>query len=99
MTQLTAIVRDGKIEVVAPADFSDGTEVTLLIVRHGVVQDLDSTEDPLETQRLLQAMEHFESTFPVDECGEDLSRVAREAASWEAANFDAHAEKLRRMVD
>lgn len=51
MTQLTAIVRDGKIEVVAPADYSDGTEVTLLILRHGVVQDLDPTEDPLETQR------------------------------------------------
>jgi len=99
MTQLTAIVRDGKIEVVAPKDLSDGTEVTLLIVRNGVSQDLDSTEYPQETQRILQAMEHFESTFPVDEGGEDLSRFARESADWEKANFEAHAEKLRRIVD
>ena len=65
MTQLTAIVLDGKIEVVAPKDLSDGTEVTLLIVRNGILQDLDLAEDPQETQRILQAMEQFEATFPV----------------------------------
>ena len=75
MTHLTAIVRDGKIEVVAPNDLSDGTEVTLLIVRNGIFQDLDSTEDPQETHRILQAMEQFEATFPVDEGGDDLSQV------------------------
>ena len=78
MTHLTAIVRDGKIEVVAPKDLSDGievTEVTLLIVRNGIFQDLDSTEDPQETHRILQAMEQFEATFPVDEGGDDLSQV------------------------
>lgn len=99
MTQLTAIVRDGKIEVVAPKELSDGTEVTLLIVRKGIFQDLDSTEDPQETQRILQAMEQFEATFPVDEGGDDLSQAARESADWEKSNFEANAEKLRRIVD
>jgi len=99
MTQLTAIVRDGKIVVVAPTDLSDGTEVTLFIVRNGILQDLDSTEDPQETQRILQAMEQFEATFPIDEGGEDLSRVARESAGWEKANFEANSEKFRRIVD
>ncbi|MEQ1829174.1 MAG: hypothetical protein ABL921_24640 [Pirellula sp.] len=99
MTQLTAIVRDGKIEVVAPKDFSVGTEVTLLIVRNGVFQDLNSTEDPQETHRILQAMEQFEASFPVDEGGDDLSQAARESTSWEKANFEANAEKLRRIVD
>lgn len=99
MTQLTAIVRDGKIEVVAPKDLSDGTEVTLLIVRNGVFNDLDSTEDSQETHRFLQAMEQFEATFPVDEGGDDLSRAARDSADWEKANFEANAEKLRRIVD
>ena len=77
MTQLTAIVRDGKIVVVAPTDLSDGTKVTLLIVRHGILQDLELTEDPQETQRVLQAMEQFEAAFPVNEDGEDLSLAAR----------------------
>ncbi len=96
---MTAVVRDGKIVVVATEDLSDGTEVTLLIVRNGILQDLDSTEDPHETRRTLQAMEQFEATFPIDEGGEDLSRAARESASWEKANFEADAEMLRRIVD
>ena len=57
MTQLTAIVREGKIVVIPPTDLSDGTEVTLLIVRNGIPQDFNSTEDTHETQRILQAME------------------------------------------
>lgn len=60
ITQVTAVVRDGKIVVVATEDLSDGTEVTLLIVRNGILQDLDSTEDPQEAQRISQAMEAFE---------------------------------------
>ena len=46
--------------VVATEDLSDGTEVTLLIVRNGILQDLDSTEDPQEAQRISQAMEAFD---------------------------------------
>ena len=99
MTQLTAIVREGKIVVIPPTDLSDGTEVTLLIVRNGIPQDFNSTEDTQETQRILQAMEQFEATFPIDEGGEDLSRIARESTGWEKANFEAKAEKLRRVVD
>jgi len=83
MTQLTAIVRDGKIVVVASTDLSDGTEVTLLIVRNGILQELDSTEDPQETQRILQAMEQFEATFPIDEGGEDhRSIIERSSFLW-----------------
>jgi len=44
-------------------------------------------------------MEQFEATFPIDEGGEDLSRVARESAGWEKANFEANSEKFRRIVD
>lgn len=99
MTQLTAIVRDGKIEVAAPDDLSEGTEVTLLIVRHGVLVDPDSYEDTQDSYRALQAMELFEAAFPVDENGEDLSRAAQESSDWEKINFEANAEKLRRTVD
>ena len=83
MTQLTAIVRDGKIEATAPEDLSEGTEVSLLIVRSGVIVDPDLSEDSQDSLRALQAMERFEAAFPVDENGEDLSRAARQSSEWE----------------
>ena len=92
MIQLTGTVRNGKIEVAAPSDLADGTQVALLMLNL-TLPDTEQMEDS-ELLRTLAAMENFASCFPVDDDGEDLSQAARESADWEKSQFAARAQKL-----
>ena len=92
MIQLTGIVRNGKIEVRAPSNLADGTEVALLILNSGL-PDTEQMDDS-ELMRTLAAMDAFAATFPVNKDGEDLSQAARESAEWEKSQFEGRAKKL-----
>ncbi len=92
MIQLTGIVRNGKIEVLAPRNLADGTEVELLMVDSGL-RDTEVMDDS-ELAQTLAAMDRFASEFPANDDCEDLSRAARENAAWEKSQFEATAKKL-----
>jgi hypothetical protein len=92
MIQLTGTVRNGKIEVTAPSDLADGTRVALLML-NSTLPDSEQMDDS-ELSRTLAAMENFAAAFPENECGEDLSRAARESADWEKSQFEPRAKKL-----
>ncbi len=97
MSTMTGTVRAGKIEVEAPPGYAEGTQVSVLILPVQVLFQSDAPASAEETQRVLGAMARFEAEFPVDENGEDLSRIASETAAWEKASFDSNAEQLRRL--
>lgn len=93
MIQLTGTVRDGKIEVVAPHDLTDGAKVSLLVL--GSISPDPEGMDDTELARTLAALTAFEKAFPENEDGEDLSQAARETAAWEKAQFEDRAKKLK----
>jgi hypothetical protein len=77
MTTLTAIVRNGRLELPNPIDLPDGTEVQLWLLAGGErpsVPEDDRPMSPEEITRTLAAMENVEPLELTDE----------ERAAWEA---------------
>jgi hypothetical protein len=97
MVQLTGTVRNGKIEVLAPSQLADGTQVALLIL-NSTLPDAEQMDDS-ELLRTLAAMETFAASFPKCEEGEDLSQAARESADWEKKQIDTRVQKLGGMFE
>ncbi len=96
MNMIRAIVCNGKIEIDAPADCREGEEVSILLI--GDVRT-DESLDVAEQARLLEALDKFEASVPVQEIGEDLSGVSRSAGEAEKQQFKSYAEKITRMFD
>ena len=100
MTTLTAIVRNGRLELPRPIDLPDGTEVEIRLPESEETdanQEDDGPMTPDEIARTLAAMDKIEPLEMSDEerAALEADRQARKA--WEKAHFDAHAEKLQRM--
>jgi hypothetical protein len=98
MTTLTAIVRNGQLELPEPLNLPDGTrvEVRLLESNGTGPSDEEGPMTPEEIARTLAAMqkiEPFEMT-PEEEAAVEAARKARK--EWEKAHFDEHAAKLQR---
>jgi hypothetical protein len=97
MTPVTGIVRNGKIEIVAPTQYSEGAKVRLWLDAEKESDDGPVGEE--EIRRTLDAFDRFSQEFPPDENGEDLSQAARENAEWEKSNFETRARKLRGLFE
>ncbi len=94
MTTLKATIKGGRLEIDAPLDWPDGTEVEIHPLRHGVNGDSNAMS-PEEIARTLAAMEQivpFEMT-EVERASWDAERQAR--IERENAEFTRHAERLR----
>lgn len=100
MSAIKAIVKDGRIELQAPPDWPDGTEVTIhpqLAEDTFGIREEDWPETPDAIAEWLTWYDTLEPLIFTDE-----ERVAWEAnrqarKEWEKAHFNEHAEKLRRM--
>jgi hypothetical protein len=76
MTVLKAIVKDGKIELEAPTDWPEGTEVRVEAVPDSIgIRDEDGPDTPEGIARLLESMDR----------AEPLEMTAEEEAEWAAA--------------
>ena len=75
MTTIRAVIHDRRIEVPAPADLADGTEVILTIGT--VVVDDGGPMSPAETTRVLAAMERMQPLEIPDEVATDLDAWER----------------------
>jgi hypothetical protein len=98
MTVLTAIVKNGKIELEAPVDWPEGTEVRVEpvpVVPSSGIRDDDSSDSPEMIARDLALMDQIEAMEFTDEeqASWDAAREARR--NWEKARFDEHAEAIR----
>lgn len=100
MSVLKAIVKDGKIELEAPTDWPDGTEVRIEPTKPAEsigIRDEDWPDSPEGIARLVALMDQFEP----------LEFTGREEAEWEAARkaqeefekarFDEHGDALRKV--
>lgn len=100
MTTMTAIVRNGHLELPRPIDLPDGTEVEILLPGREET-DSDSEDDgpmtPEEIARTLAAMEKIEPLEMTEAERAALEADRQVRKEWEKAQFDEHAEKLRRI--
>ena len=99
MTTMTAIVRNGQLELSQPIDLPDGTEVEIRLP--GPAGSAEGREDEgtataEEIARTLAALETIEPLEMSDEERAALEADRQARKEWEKANFDAQAEKLQR---
>ncbi len=95
MTTITAIVHNGRLELVQPIDLPDGTEVEVLLPAQTAPDDGPMTAD--EIKRTLAAMDKIEPLEFSDEEQAALEANRKARIEWEKSHFDAHADKLQRM--
>ncbi|MBV9124822.1 MAG: hypothetical protein JO112_15815 [Planctomycetes bacterium] len=100
MTTMTAIVRNGQLELPRPIDLPDGTEVEIRLPQPEGNDSSREDEGPVtpeEISRTLAAMEKIEplELSEEEQAAWEADRQARK--EWEKAHFDQHAEKLREI--
>jgi hypothetical protein len=104
MTTIRAVIRDRRIDVPAPSDLPDGTEVLLTIGTK--LPDGDEREEDVEDgwdnspEGIAAWLKWYDSLEPLifsneERAAWEADRQARK--EWEKAHFDEHAEKLQRM--
>jgi hypothetical protein len=95
MTVLKSVVKDGKIELEAPTDWPEGTEVRIEPVAGSIgIRDEDWPDTPEGIARLLDSMDRVE---PLDMTAEEEANWAAARAAqrdWEKARFVEHADSL-----
>ena len=96
MNMIQAVVVNGRIEFKAPPELQDGDTVSVLVLENS------SSAEPMTDQEItnsLRVLDEFNSQFPTQEQGEDLSAVARQAGEQEKLVFPAAVEKIERLFD
>jgi hypothetical protein len=99
VTILTAIVRNGQLELPRPLDLPDGTEVEIRLPEQEGTDAGQADEGPVthdEIARTLAALEKIEPLEMTDEERAALEADRQARKDWEKAHFDERAEKLRR---
>ncbi|MEZ0267628.1 MAG: hypothetical protein ACAI43_23090 [Phycisphaerae bacterium] len=101
MNAIKATVRNGRIEADEPVNLPDGTE--LLVVPADQAERVDADEEPgwdNSPEGIAAWLKWYDSLEPLVLTPEDeaeIARARREQKEWELANFEKHAEKLRRQ--
>ena len=98
MTIMTALVRNGQLELPRSIDLPDGTEVEIRLPEGTAASpDDEGPMTPEEIARTLAAMEKIEPFELSDEERASLAADRQARKDWEKTHFDEHAEKLRRI--
>jgi hypothetical protein len=99
MTTMTAIVRNGRLELPKPLDLPDGTEIQICLPGPEDIDPSSTEEGPMspeEIARVLAAMEKVEPLEMTDEERAALEADRRSRKEWEKAHFEERAEKVQR---
>jgi hypothetical protein len=96
MTTMTAIVRNGQLELPRPIDLPDGTEVEIRLPETEHSSGEEGQMTPEEIARTLAAMDKIEPLEMSDEERAALTADRQARKEWEKAHFDERAEKVRR---
>ena len=98
MSTMIAIVRNGQIELPAPIDLPDGTEVELRLPEpEGVDGNLEE-EGPVTPEEIALILAAMEKIEPFEMSAEERAALAADRQArkeWEKSHFNEHAEKLR----
>lgn len=94
MTVITAIVRDGRLEVQVPSDWPDGTNVEIVPIGLGRVLADDGEMTSDEIARTLAAMDLVEPLELTEEEEAQIEAARRERKQWDKDHFNERAAKL-----
>lgn len=95
MTTITAVVRNGRLELPRPIELPDGTEVEIQLPEQRRLDNDEMTPD--EISRILAAMEKVEPLDFSDEERAALEADRQARKEWEKTHFNARAEKIQRI--
>jgi len=93
-------VKNGKIELAAPADWPDGTEVEVRPVEEAV--GLTEDEWPETPEEIEAWLRWYDTVQPLILTPEDEARIAaarKAQRDFELATWDEQAEKARKLVE
>ncbi len=103
MTQIRTTIINGRIEISAPPDLADGTEVLVTLLPTSKTQLSSAFEDsnwddsPAGIQSWL---DWYESLEPLELTSEELEQIESDRRSrkqWELSRFNEHADKLAKQ--
>jgi hypothetical protein len=97
MSVLKAIVKNGKIEMEAPVDWPEGTEVRIEPIPASSSNENGDEDTPELIARDLALMDQIEPLEMTDEEQAEWNAARESQRDWEKARFDDHAEALRKI--
>jgi hypothetical protein len=95
VTTIKATIKGRRLELDAPDEWPDGTEVLIHPLAPAARDEAVMTPD--EIARTLAAMDEVEPLIMTDAERAASEAERRDRKEWEKAHFEEHAEKLRRM--
>jgi len=99
MTTITAVIRNGQVELPRRLDLPDGTEVEVLLPEPEGT-DFGSAEQPMTSDEIARTLAAMDQIEPLDMTAEERAALdgQRQAQKeWEKAHFNERADKLRGM--
>lgn len=98
MASITAIVRNGQLELPRRIDLPDGTEVEIQLPQPEETSSNQEDDGPMTAEEIIQTLAAMEKIEPLELS--EAERAAWEAdrqarKEWEKSHFEAHADKLR----
>jgi predicted DNA-binding antitoxin AbrB/MazE fold protein len=97
---MTAIVRNGQLELPKPIDLPDGTEVEIRLPDLEGSDGSDAEEGPMTSEEIARTLAAMDKIEPLEMSDEERAALAADRQArkeWEKAHFEEHAEKLRRI--
>src|SRR5712692_11725725 len=99
MATITAIIRNGQLELPRRLDLPDGTEVEVLLPEPEGT-DFGSEEQPMNPEEIARTLAAMDQIEPLEMTAEEraaLDAQRQAQKEWEKTHFNEHADKLRSM--
>ena len=95
MYPVTGTVKNGKIEIPAPSELTEGAEVLVWLETDSSSASEADSMDAAEIERVLKAMDEVRPFVMTAEERQEWQRAIEERAQFDQASFDARARKLQ----
>lgn len=95
MYPVTGTVKNGKIEIPAPSELTEGTEVLVWLETDAPSGAEADSMDAAEIERVLKAMDEVRPFVMTAEERQEWQRAIEERGQFDQASFDARARKLQ----
>lgn len=98
MTPTTGIVRNGKIEIVAPVGCREGEQVKVWVDSSEIADQFDDDESLQSIAERVKAMEEFEPLQLTTVELELFEKAIDEQRSFDSANHEARVKKIQGLL-
>jgi hypothetical protein len=100
MITITAVVRNGQVELPRPLELPDGTAVEIRLLEPAGTDSGPGQDAPLTPDEIARTLAAMDKVEPFEMTEEERAALAADRLArkeWEKAHFEAHAEKLRKV--